>query len=170
MKQTWWSRRAIGLHVVILIVVPTFAALCLWQLHRALDGNGLSWAYVFEWPFFAGYAIYMWWRFLHEPPRTGPDAPPQTEPLARISAGPPHQRRTAPTLTRPRGTPTTSTSRRWPSATSANNGGERELRPEGLRVPGPRGRSVAWVQLNGTAPGGGLEPPTSGSKGRRSAD
>jgi hypothetical protein len=84
----WWSRRAIGLHVVILIVVPTFAALCSWQLHRALDGNGLSWAYVFEWPFFAGYAIYMWWRFLHEPPRTGPNAPSQTEPLARVSAGP----------------------------------------------------------------------------------
>jgi hypothetical protein len=87
-KQTWWSRRAIGLHVVILIVVPTFAALCLWQLHRALDGNGLSWAYVFEWPFFAGYAIYMWWRFLHEPPRTDPNAPAQTEPLARVSASP----------------------------------------------------------------------------------
>jgi hypothetical protein len=87
-KQTWWSRRAIGLHVVILIVVPTFAALCLWQLHRALDGNGLSWAYVFEWPFFAGYAIYMWWRFLHEPPRTGPPVPSQTEPLARVSASP----------------------------------------------------------------------------------
>jgi len=89
--------------VVILIVVPTFAALCLWQLHRALDGNELSWAYVFEWPFFAGYAIYMWWRFLHEPPRTHPAAPPmqappphaaprggatQTEPLARVPAGP----------------------------------------------------------------------------------
>jgi hypothetical protein len=87
-KQTWWSRRAIGLHAVILIVVPAFAALCLWQLHRALDGNGLSWAYVFEWPFFAGYAIYMWWRFLHEPPRTAPHVPSQAEPLARVSAGP----------------------------------------------------------------------------------
>ncbi len=88
MKQTWWSRRAIGLHVVILIVVPTFAALCLWQLHRALNGNGLSWAYVFEWPFFAGYAVYMWWRFLHEPPRTAPDAAAETEPLAQVAAGP----------------------------------------------------------------------------------
>ena len=88
MKQTWWSRRAIGLHVVILIIVPTFAALCVWQLHRALDGNGLSWAYVFEWPFFAGYAIYMWWRFLHEPPRTGQNAPSQSEPLALVSASP----------------------------------------------------------------------------------
>ena len=69
MRQTWFSRRAIGLHVVIIIVVPTFAGLCLWQIHRALGGNDLSWAYVFEWPFFAGYAVYMWWRLLHEAPQ-----------------------------------------------------------------------------------------------------
>ena len=43
-------------------------ALCVWQLHRALDGNELSWAYVFEWPLFAGYAVYMWWRLVHERP------------------------------------------------------------------------------------------------------
>jgi hypothetical protein len=66
-RQVWLSRRAIRLHVVILVVVPSFAALCIWQVHRALSGNTLSWAYVFEWPFFGGYAIYMWWRFVHEP-------------------------------------------------------------------------------------------------------
>jgi hypothetical protein len=75
-RQTWWSRRAIKLHLVILIIVPTFAGLCAWQVDRALSGNDLSWAYVFEWPFFAGYAVYMWWRFLHEAPR--PDAGPTT--------------------------------------------------------------------------------------------
>ena len=67
----WFSRRAVGLHVLIVVIVPVFAALCVWQVHRALGGNDLSWAYVFEWPFFAGYAIYMWWRFIHEAP---PDA------------------------------------------------------------------------------------------------
>jgi hypothetical protein len=67
-RQTWWSPRAIKLHLVILIIVPTFAGLCAWQVDRALSGNDLSWAYVFEWPFFAGYAVYMWWRFLHETP------------------------------------------------------------------------------------------------------
>ena len=65
-KKVWFSRRAIKLHVVILIVVPAFLALCLWQVSRALGGNSLSWAYVFEWPIFAGYAVYMWWRFVHE--------------------------------------------------------------------------------------------------------
>jgi hypothetical protein len=65
-KKVWFSRRAVKLHVVILIVVPAFAALCLWQISRALGGNSLSWAYVFEWPLFAAYAVYMWWRFVHE--------------------------------------------------------------------------------------------------------
>jgi hypothetical protein len=67
-RALWFSRRAFTLHAVILVIVPAFAALCIWQVHRALGGNSLSWAYVFEWPFFAGYAIYMWWRFLHERP------------------------------------------------------------------------------------------------------
>jgi hypothetical protein len=67
-RSTWWSARAIKLHLVIVVIVPTFAGLCAWQVDRALSGNELSWAYVFEWPFFAGYAVYMWWRFLHEAP------------------------------------------------------------------------------------------------------
>jgi hypothetical protein len=70
-KKVWFSRRAVKLHVVILIVVPAFLALCLWQVSRALGGNSLSWAYVFEWPLFAAYAIYMWWRFVHEPAAEG---------------------------------------------------------------------------------------------------
>jgi hypothetical protein len=65
-KRVWLSRRALKLHGVILIVVPGFMALCVWQIYRALGGNSLSWAYVFEWPIFAGYAVYMWWRFVHE--------------------------------------------------------------------------------------------------------
>ena len=75
-KKVWLSRRALKLHVVILIVVPAFLALCLWQISRALGGNSLSWAYVFEWPIFAAYAIYMWWRLVHE--AEGDASPPAT--------------------------------------------------------------------------------------------
>ena len=32
---------------------------------RALGGNSFSWVYVFEWPIFAGFAVYMWWNLLH---------------------------------------------------------------------------------------------------------
>ncbi len=65
-RRVWLSRRALKLHAVILVVVPAFMALCIWQITRAIGGNSLSWAYVFEWPIFAGYAVYMWWRFVHE--------------------------------------------------------------------------------------------------------
>jgi DNA-binding transcriptional regulator of glucitol operon len=77
-KRVWLSRRALKLHVVILLVVPAFMALCVWQIYRAVGGNSLSWAYVFEWPLFAGYAVYMWWRFVHE----DPDSTPATDTTA----------------------------------------------------------------------------------------
>jgi hypothetical protein len=31
-----------------------------WQLHRALSGNSLSWAYTFEWPMFAVMGAFFW--------------------------------------------------------------------------------------------------------------
>ena len=75
-KHVWLSARALKLHAVILVVVPACLALCVWQIQRALDGNSLSWAYVFEWPLFAAYAVYMWWRFVHEKPEpAGADDP-----------------------------------------------------------------------------------------------
>jgi DNA-binding transcriptional regulator of glucitol operon len=83
-KEVWLSRRALRLHAVVLIVVPAFMALCLWQLSRALGGNELSWAYVFEWPLFAAYAIYMWWRFVHEAPEDA--APPVDGTGAELTA------------------------------------------------------------------------------------
>jgi len=58
------------MHLTLLVLVPTCAALCDWQVHRALSGNGLSWAYVFEWPFFAAYGTYVWWKLVHD--QTGP--------------------------------------------------------------------------------------------------
>lgn len=64
--RTWLSPRALLLHLVMLAVVPGFLALAWWQLNRALGGNGLSWAYTFEWPFFAGYAVFIWWKLVHD--------------------------------------------------------------------------------------------------------
>jgi hypothetical protein len=34
------------------------------ELWRALDGHTFSWMYVFEWPLFGGFAVYMWWNLL----------------------------------------------------------------------------------------------------------
>ena len=50
-----------------------------WQLHRALAGNGLSWAYTFEWPLFAGFAVVFWARTIRDEfriRRDGPEARP----------------------------------------------------------------------------------------------
>jgi hypothetical protein len=67
-RTDWWSRRAIGLHLALTLTVPACGLACWWQTSRALSGNTLSWVYSFEWPFFAGYAVYMWWRLVHEDP------------------------------------------------------------------------------------------------------
>ncbi len=66
-RLQWFSKRALRLHGALLFVVAACLALGWWQLSRALSGNGLSWVYTFEWPFFAAYAVYMWWKLLHEP-------------------------------------------------------------------------------------------------------
>jgi len=62
----YFTPRCIGMHVTLLILLPAFAWLTWWQLSRALAGNTLSWAYTFEWPLFAGYAVYVWWQLIHD--------------------------------------------------------------------------------------------------------
>ena len=49
-------RISVGLFLAELICVPAF----IFELRRALGGNTLSWAYVFEWPLLGLYAVYMW--------------------------------------------------------------------------------------------------------------
>jgi hypothetical protein len=68
----WFSARAVRLHATAFLVVAACLILGWWQLERALSGNTLSWAYTIEWPFFGGYAIFMWWKLLHEDPAGRP--------------------------------------------------------------------------------------------------
>jgi hypothetical protein len=37
-----------------------------WQFHRAMGGNGLSWAYTFEWPLFAVFAVVFWAKTIRD--------------------------------------------------------------------------------------------------------
>ncbi len=60
---TW---RCVGLHALVLVLVPAFLLAGWWQYHVALGGNDLSWVYTVEWPFFAVYAVYIWWRLIHD--------------------------------------------------------------------------------------------------------
>jgi len=74
--------RWLGWH--LLMVVSFWGMLWLgdWQLHRALGGNALSWAYTFEWPLFACFAVVFWAKTIRDEfhLRRGGAASPEAEP------------------------------------------------------------------------------------------
>jgi hypothetical protein len=76
-RHRWLSTRALLLHLAVVVVAGVCLALAYWQIRRATGGNGLSWAYVFEWPLFAGVAVYAWWDLIHHPERAAPKGDPK---------------------------------------------------------------------------------------------
>lgn len=68
---------ALRLHLALALALVVCLTAAVFQLIRALGGNDLSWAYTVEWPLFAVFAVYVWWRLLHD---DGSDpAPPSGE-------------------------------------------------------------------------------------------
>jgi hypothetical protein len=57
-----WTPAWIARHVLALAGTAGCLALGWWQLSRATGGNGLSWGYTFEWPVFAAFVIFIWFR------------------------------------------------------------------------------------------------------------
>ena len=55
-------RRTSGLHLLLFLVLLLCAMAFVFEIHRALAGNSLSWAYVFEWPLLGIFSVYMWYR------------------------------------------------------------------------------------------------------------
>jgi hypothetical protein len=69
--------RWLGWHLAMVVSVAGMLALGYWQLRRAEEGNALSWAYTFEWPIFAVFAVVFWAKTIRDefsPPDTGTDA------------------------------------------------------------------------------------------------
>ncbi|MGH3180922.1 MAG: hypothetical protein ACRDOE_03310 [Streptosporangiaceae bacterium] len=58
--------RWLGWHLLMVVCFWGMLWLGDWQLHRALAGNGLSWAYTFEWPLFAGFAVVFWTKTIRD--------------------------------------------------------------------------------------------------------
>ena len=58
--------RWLGWHLFTVVAVIGMLWLGDWQLHRALAGNGLSWAYTFEWPLFAIFGVVFWARTIRD--------------------------------------------------------------------------------------------------------
>ena len=58
--------RWLGWHLFVVLAFWGMLWLGDWQFHRAMSGNGLSWAYTFEWPLFAGFGIVFWARTIRD--------------------------------------------------------------------------------------------------------
>ena len=58
--------RWLGWHLLMVVSFCGMFWLGDWQFHRALAGNGLSWAYTFEWPLFAVFAVVFWAKTIRD--------------------------------------------------------------------------------------------------------
>ena len=87
-----WTPAWIARHVAMVVVVVGFLALGWWQVSRAAAGNAISWGYAVEWPVFAGFVVFIWWREVRltlRGPTAAGDAPEAAvgTPPAEASAG-----------------------------------------------------------------------------------
>jgi DNA-binding transcriptional regulator of glucitol operon len=57
-----WTPAWIARHVLALVLASGCLGLGWWQYSRALEGNSISWGYMFEWPVFAAFVIFLWFR------------------------------------------------------------------------------------------------------------
>ena len=69
--------RWLGWHVFVILSVLVMLWLGSWQLHRAESGNSLSWAYTFEWPLFAIFAVIFWVKTIRDEVRPPAQAEPR---------------------------------------------------------------------------------------------
>jgi DNA-binding transcriptional regulator of glucitol operon len=67
--------RWLAWHLFVTLATAGMIFLGEWQLHRALSGNELSWAYTFEWPLFAIFAVFFWVKSVRDElrPAQAPD-------------------------------------------------------------------------------------------------
>ena len=79
-------------HLIMIGSVYGMLALGDWQLHRAEAGNSLSWAYTFEWPVFAVFAVVFWAKTIrdefHPPAAAGPGDDDIALPVGAVGAAP----------------------------------------------------------------------------------
>ncbi|HEV3067492.1 MAG TPA: hypothetical protein VGY50_06590 [Streptosporangiaceae bacterium] len=79
-------------HLIMIGSVYGMLALGDWQLHRAEAGNSLSWAYTFEWPVFAVFAVVFWAKTIrdefHPPAAAGPGDDDIALPAGAVGAAP----------------------------------------------------------------------------------
>ena len=122
-----WTPAWIARHVAMVVLVVGFLGLGWWQISRAAAGNSLSWAYAVEWPIFAGFVVFVWWREVKLARRRAaeadaPPADPAVEPAPAVTTGP--DRRYADRCGCPGCRPPATSSRTptWPPTTTTCHG------------------------------------------------
>jgi hypothetical protein len=73
-----YTPKWLGWHLLVVASVVGMLWLGDWQLRRAEAGNALSWAYTFEWPLFAIFAVFFWIKTIRDEahPAEGEEAAP----------------------------------------------------------------------------------------------
>ncbi|MEU4419390.1 hypothetical protein AB0F81_02110 [Actinoplanes sp. NPDC024001] len=57
-----WTPAWIARHFIALVLTAGCLGLGWWQFSRAADGNAVSWGYMFQWPVFGGFVVFIWFR------------------------------------------------------------------------------------------------------------
>ncbi len=74
------------MHVAAVALITSFLGMGWWQVFRAANGNLRSFGYAVEWPVFAGFVIFVWFRevrsVLAGPAPTDPATPADERPTA----------------------------------------------------------------------------------------
>ncbi|MCN0154112.1 hypothetical protein [Salinispora arenicola] len=100
-----WTPAWIVRHVAMVVLVVGFLGLGWWQLSRAAGGNPISWGYAVEWPVFAGFVVFVWWREvrhqLRDTEAADPVAVPESPPAMAVPDSPPAARTARPAVRRP---------------------------------------------------------------------
>ncbi|MEV4706508.1 hypothetical protein [Actinoplanes sp. NPDC049316] len=81
-----WTPAWIARHVVALVLITGFLGLGWWQFSRATGGNTLSWGYTFEWPVFAAFVAFIWFREVQQERKSSEKPAPAEEPATQDPA------------------------------------------------------------------------------------
>jgi hypothetical protein len=71
----------------MLLLVAAFLVLGWWQIDRARGGNALSFGYAVEWPAFAIFVIFVWYREIRNERRGAPVEPVRIAAPVLVRAG-----------------------------------------------------------------------------------
>jgi DNA-binding transcriptional regulator of glucitol operon len=95
--RRFWTPRWLALHVLALAAVVVFARLGWWQIRRAGEGNALSYGYALEWPVFAAFTVFVWYRIVRDSIEPPPANPPKPRAALPVPTLPPRPGAPAPT-------------------------------------------------------------------------